>query len=1115
MLLYIEKQQQLFRFQVDESVQEIQVKDVRFNLEWDNDTCYIEKQKLEKNLWSDILVLSDSISCYLCRFIDNIFYLKLEKIKFLCMSQDETADIQIPLFEGMAYLVKKKDTWHLHVRQVDKVYVNKSYCFSTAELKQYDTFFICGVEFIFMGEMLRVQGVESEAFCHGASIQSVLLPYQYVEQENLKVHVESQTIKLPEQPKEENITYENILRQLLPLISSVVISVVMFASQQSSIGSVMSLVVTIVTGVLLIMSYYEKRKQTLINNKRSKDAYTLKCVECLEQFQKLRLEEQSAYQCLFPTIQILCHTLGINRSYLGTRIPQSKEFLKLRIGTYFKQSCILLEAKGEDELLSLNRKEIQVPLIFDLKKNVLILGKSIDKIKLLKQLLLQFCMTHSFHRVALIFIMRCEELEKIRLFLDPRILAPVYAMIDVQLAKEALLYWKQEKNISALEGRTPIFIFGEMTEQLQKFCHRLHTLDENIGYAVLAFHGDIVVNQMFQEIITIFPEKRGMKQYMEGEQNKRIHFIFDELLEEHVLQKNWMQLRLFQPLHISKEHSIPHFVHFYELFEEDMHASFITKEWEMNRSSQDLRVPLGIGRNRRKLFLDLHEQKDGPHMLIAGMTGSGKSELIQTIILGLAVRYTPDTMSFIFIDYKGGGTSQFFASLPHCVGIMTNLDEGAVTRALVMLQAEIRKRQKLLVKYQCQDFNQYEQRYGDTAAYELMPSLLIVVDEFAELKEKQPQMLTELVSIARIGRSLGIHLLLATQKPSGVVSDQIWSNSRCRIALKVESQYDSKEMIGHERAAFCTNPGHAFMKVGNDEVQEEFQTAYCSEIISGADIEKPAIRLVEDESPEAQNVDGKTVRESVIEAINTALTTTDCWRKPPTVLVPELPKRVFVDKSFSQEKYFIGIKDAPRDQRQEKLYGEIKDVASLLIIGNEKMRTPAFVETFVKTWLSLHQSYSNSMHVSALQTKLGATLHEETAILGITGAGVVEGLKSFIAFLESTAAMYQGRELLVVEQCDLLLQGKDGYEIEQLLQTLLLFAKDGRCDIIVTATKYTGIRQTFSVKFDWFFCLDDGQLEHGIYLSKDEIEQVKNHPLRAIVVHDGERNLVQLAVIQA
>ena len=264
----------------------------------------------------------------------------------------------------------------------------------------------------------------------------------------------------------------------------------------------------------------------------------------------------------------------------------------------------------------------------------------------------------------------------------------------------------------------------------------------------------------------------------------------------------------------------------------------IQKRWEKSAPFNSLSVPLGVDSMGNLINLDLHEKMHGPHGLVAGMTGSGKSETIITYILSLALNFRPDEVQFVLIDYKGGGLAGAFENrtqgykLPHLVGTITNLDVSEMNRTLVSINSELKRRQRLFNKAKESlntgniDIYKYQKLYRENKVEEPLSHLFIICDEFAELKAQQPDFMDELVSAARIGRSLGIHLILATQKPSGVVDDQIWSNARFKICCKVQTTEDSNEMLKKPDAAYLKNAGSFYLQVGYDEYFAEGQSAY-------------------------------------------------------------------------------------------------------------------------------------------------------------------------------------------------------------------------------------------------------------------------------------------------
>jgi DNA segregation ATPase FtsK/SpoIIIE, S-DNA-T family len=211
-------------------------------------------------------------------------------------------------------------------------------------------------------------------------------------------------------------------------------------------------------------------------------------------------------------------------------------------------------------------------------------------------------------------------------------------------------------------------------------------------------------------------------------------------------------------------------------------------------------------------------RRDGPHGLVAGTTGAGKSELLQTLIASLAVNNRPDEMNYVLVDYKGGAAFKDCSRLPHTVGMVTDLDGHLTTRALESLGAELRRREHQLAGAGAKDIEDYLAAKGPDDPP--MPRLLIVIDEFAALVAELPDFVTGLVDIARRGRSLGVHLILATQRPAGVVSAEIKSNTNLRIALRVTDAGDSQDVIEAPDAARIakSTPGRGYARLGHSSL---------------------------------------------------------------------------------------------------------------------------------------------------------------------------------------------------------------------------------------------------------------------------------------------------------
>lgn len=388
-------------------------------------------------------------------------------------------------------------------------------------------------------------------------------------------------------------------------------------------------------------------------------------------------------------------------------------------------------------------------------------------------------------------------------------------------------------------------------------------------------------------------------------------------------------------------------------------------KWLENRTYESMRSLIGQKAGEQPVYLDIHEKYHGPHGLVAGTTGSGKSETLQTYILSLVLNYHPHEVAFILIDYKGGGMAQSFIGLPHLAGVITNLGGNQTTRALLSINAEIKRRQHTFNEYKIKHIDAYIELYRNGEAEEPMPHLLIIADEFAELKKEQPDFVRALVSAARVGHSLGINLILATQKPSGVVDDEIWSNTRFRICLRVADKQDSNEMLKRTDAAYITGTGRGFLQVGNDEIFDEFQSGwsgapYTPEVPFNDDSKAKAVIIGLTGKPEAvkkkkkkkgDNVKKFTQLDAMVQyAANLA---EENHIKPlRQIWLPPLPGLFYLDDleltwDEKQIKLPVGLADDPQNQRQFPVYLDFIRDGHLLICGSAGSGKTSLVQTIL------------------------------------------------------------------------------------------------------------------------------------------------------------------------
>jgi S-DNA-T family DNA segregation ATPase FtsK/SpoIIIE len=303
-----------------------------------------------------------------------------------------------------------------------------------------------------------------------------------------------------------------------------------------------------------------------------------------------------------------------------------------------------------------------------------------------------------------------------------------------------------------------------------------------------------------------------------------------------------------------------------------------------------LRAPIGVGIDG-VMTIDLRD--DGPHALVAGTTGSGKSELLQTLICSLALSSPPDRISFLLVDYKGGAAFRECADLPHTVGYITDLSPALVARALTSLYAEVSAREELLAAYGAKDLVAMERDHPEQAP----PSLLICVDEFAALTAEVPEFVDGMVNIAQRGRSLGMHLILATQRPAGVITANIRANTDLRIALRVASTDDSTDVINRPDAAHISRrtPGRAWIRRTGHGTEDLVQVAWVgararlASAVAPVEIRPFAANLTEPPGAEAEAaLHARTDLERLVTTIGEAFVRSG-RPAPPRPWLPPLP----------------------------------------------------------------------------------------------------------------------------------------------------------------------------------------------------------------------------------
>ncbi|WP_189080135.1 FtsK/SpoIIIE domain-containing protein [Mangrovihabitans endophyticus] len=407
---------------------------------------------------------------------------------------------------------------------------------------------------------------------------------------------------------------------------------------------------------------------------------------------------------------------------------------------------------------------------------------------------------------------------------------------------------------------------------------------------------------------------------------------------------------------------------------EDPSVSDISARW--NAAPRSTRAIVGYSLDG-PFALDLVQH--GPHGLVAGTTGSGKSEFLQTVVASLAVANRPDAMNFVLVDYKGGAAFKDCVDLPHTVGMVTDLDTHLVERALTSLGAELTHREHLLAAVGAKDLEDYVDYATRRPVPAPVPRLLIVIDEFASMARELPDFVTGLVNIAQRGRSLGIHLVLATQRPSGVVSAEIRANTNLRVALRVTDAGESADVIDAREAASISSshPGRAYARLGHSSLipfqtgrvggrrPQRDSTAVAAPFLHPVrwpDLGRP----VPQRPRNAAETDEATDLSVLVSAIRRAndMLGLPAQRRPwlpalPTVSVVNLPDEPLRD-ARGEPSFAWAVQDLPTTQQQVPMTIDLSAFGHLHIVGaprsgrSQALRTIATAAAAATSVADLH-----------------------------------------------------------------------------------------------------------------------------------------------------------------
>lgn len=814
---------------------------------------------------------------------------KINNINRITVGKDERAIICVKYkFISSKHIefVKNGDSYSIKtLKNSNAVFLNGSILNGTASLSKGDIINTIDFKIIFLGDILAINmknnvstGLEvlrTESYRYINRKYKIQPAFSRAPRDIEPIYCEPIVIEPPPNAQRMNekpfiFTLGPAMTMPLPMLSSMLIRYSLNSNAGSNlsmyVGMIASIGLSAIIGCVWAVANqnYVKKNITIQEDNRIKryTDYVLEKEKLITEKQRFNLQ---IFEKQYLSSEKLVSCLDNDKTLIWNRNKNHDDFLKIRLGTgiqKFSGDIIIPPDKFtlSDDMLSEGPKRLlneyeymkNIPKLLDLKKDKIIgiIGEKelIHRyaVNMIIQIASLYC--YSDVRMAAFFNENEEKYYGWTKWLphfasedgDLRMIAEnkessqniLYSISHILSERHEILKNSRSVDEVAFEPHYVVFCTDESFfngEIIEKYI----TSERKYGFTFILVYGDIT--KLYNQCISIVEccqQYNGMY-FLNEAKNIENEVKFDELVsydEADRFARNMSNMYVKE----YKSAQMPSFIEYFEMMGINKIQDYdLIRAYKLHHVYENIKSFVGIGAGNRPMYIDICEKKYGPHGLVAGTTGSGKSETIQTFIISLALNYHPDELAFVLIDYKGGGMANIFKGIPHLAGTITNIngesdvpDANQMRRTLISIESEYKRRLEIFSKYGINHIDNYIRLYHDGKVNEPIPHLIIISDEFAELFHQQRDFIDKLVSISRVGRSVGIHLILATQKPSGVVSPEIRTNSRFKICLKVQDKSDSVEMLGRGEGATLKNKGQAYLQVGNDEVFEMFQTGY-------------------------------------------------------------------------------------------------------------------------------------------------------------------------------------------------------------------------------------------------------------------------------------------------
>lgn len=929
------------------------------------------------------------------------------------------------------------------------VYINGRKAQMTDTIYPYDFFMLDGYYFYYKDNKLYTSAKENII----SKLEEVILKESYSELKypefnrsvRMKIVIPDDKINILPPKELAEAPDANLAMTVIPSIISLVIMMMMRSMMGGNkmflvyCGATMGM--GIITSVITYFQQGKKYKKSVIDREKEYTEYVKKQEE---EIKEKRCKERDLLCDKFIDIDSEKQIVREFSPSLFEKTKEDDDYLTVRFGTGDIDANCKIEIKEKEfknlddkiadypELLRDTYSKIESgPVVLNLREcnGIGIVGSRNNLYELLKILTVDIATRHFYDDVKIYYIFKEEDLDK---FMPFRWLKHV-GSDDISIRN--FMYNEQSKKIM-LE-----FLYKELSrrdamkdDDLKSETHHVIFVYDSKGFSNHPVSNYLEQSKrlgftfiFLEEYQEFLPEKIDYvvyaKDYGKGilvnvaDREDVQEFTYDGI-ETSEVETICMKLGCINVQGVSLENNLISNISLFKLLGIVSITDIdLDETWRKSIVYKTMAAPLGVNANNEIVYLDLNEKKHGPHGLVAGTTGSGKSEILQTYILSMALKYHPYEVGFVIIDFKGGGMVNQFANLPHLIGAITNIDGREIERSLLSIRAELKKRQAIFAEYKVNHIDSYIKLFKNGKAERPLPHLILIVDEFAELKNDQPEFMKELISAARIGRSLGVHLILATQKPSGVVDNQIWSNSKFKLCLKVQDKSDSNEVLKSPLAAEIKEPGRAYLQVGNNEIFELFQSAY-----SGADTDEQQAGLKREYEVAQLNLAGikkivfsqkntkkgntKNQLETTVEYIN-SFCQKNSIPKLQGICLPSLPETINYEYIAYNKQDSVGVMlgyyDDPDNQNQD-VYNLNLTMNHLFILGSAQYGKTNMLQTIIKSLVSEYSPKQVNIYILDFASMILKNFYELKHVGGVITASEDEKIKNFFRMMHQEVA---------------------------------------------------------------------------------------------------------------